>query len=517
MKKRILALMMAAVMTMSMSVTAFAAEVTNKTYTVSFEEKGKEEHTYDVYQIFAGELAEDGETLSNIKWGSSVDKEAGITIGDTQYKTAAEFAEFLGGLTDSELAQYTADIFDDLTDSFTTVKSSESKNLEAGYYLFKDVTENLGTDTPSDIMIQVINNVKITAKDGTVTSEKKVDDVNDSTGDKELLQDSADYDIGDDVPYTLTGTLPVNYDSYKSFKYVFHDTMDEGLTFNNDVKVYVVDNAADINENTETVSADLYVVDSSDHAFTVSFADLKKVVTDKSKKVVVKFTAKLNENARIGAEGNKNESHITFSNDSDVEGKTPDDTVIVFTYKVVINKVTKDAEGELIPLKGAEFTLSKLVDGKYVTVKTLDATPLDKDGNVIAEDDEITEVASYTFEFNGLDDGQYKLEETTTPDGYNTMEPVEFKVVATHTNDDAGEDALKLTDLNGNPVDGSIDLGFAEDKEAGSLTADVVNLKGSLLPSTGGMGTTVFYVIGGILVIGAGIVLFTRKRMSVEE
>ena len=233
----------------------------------------------------------------------------------------------------------------------------------------------------------------------------------------------------------------------------------------------------------------------------------------------MEYTAKLNENAVLGSAGNPNEVYLEYSNNpnksengNNETGETPKDVVIVFTYKTIINKV--DSENK--PLTGAAFKLEKLIKGKdgaadtWTTVKefTVDET-------------------TTSFTFSGLDDGQYKLTETKTPAGYNTIDPIYFVIEATH---DVTADAptLKtlnayLTDANGNKQtemkDGesvNIDLGTV-DLTAGSITTTVVNKSGSKLPSTGGIGTTIFYVLGGVLVLAAVVLLVTKKRMSGAE
>ncbi|WP_288806633.1 SpaA isopeptide-forming pilin-related protein, partial [uncultured Streptococcus sp.] len=172
-----------------------------------------------------------------------------------------------------------------------------------------------------------------------------------------------------------------------------------------------------------------------------------------------------------------------------------EDTVIVFTYKVVVNKV--DQDGAALP--GAGFTLYKKVNGEWTAVKTISA-----DEATAAENSDKKNI----FTFSGLDDGDYKLSETTTPNGYNTIDDVEFTVTADH---DITSDSPAL-----NSVTGTGSLEFTSNTTAGSLTTDVVNKKGSVLPSTGGMGTTILYVVGTILVLAAGILLVTKKRMDAK-
>ena len=359
-----------------------------------------------------------------------------------------------------------------------------------------------------------MGNVTATPKSDLPEVQKKVKDINDSTDTtKTDWQDSADYDIGDSIPFQLKATLADNVSSYTTYKVVFHDTLSKGLTYNKDAKVYIDGTETNGFTVTATVNAD------GTTTLTVSCDDVKALDASNSSVITVEYTAKLNENAVLGSAGNPNEVYLEYSNNpnksengNNETGETPKDVVIVFTYKTIINKV--DSENK--PLTGAAFKLEKLIKGKdgaadtWTTVKefTVDET-------------------TTSFTFSGLDDGQYKLTETKTPAGYNTIDPIYFVIEATH---DVTADAptLKtlnayLTDANGNKQtemkDGesvNIDLGTV-DLTAGSITTTVVNKSGSELPSTGGIGTTIFYVLGGVLVLAAVVLLVTKKRMSGAE
>ena len=176
----------------------------------------------------------------------------------------------------------------------------------------------------------------------------------------------------------------------------------------------------------------------------------------------------------------------------DKPGETPWDNVIVFTYQVVVNKRAESVDGD--KLSGAEFTLEKeLKDGSKKTI------------TVVKSDD------GTSFTFKGLDDGKYILTETKTPNEYNSIDPIEFTVKADHTITWDGTNRTGvLTSLTGNQEDGKITFAPKEDKS--ELVTNVVNKKGSTLPSTGGIGTTIFYVVGAILMVGAAVLLITKRR-----
>lgn len=484
MLKGLVAVFAAAAMALTLAPTAFAETPYKLTLTDT-----STGHTYEAYQIFTGDLSTNTEgkkVLSNVSWGE------GVTYRGTE--SAAEVAKKLGDGT-MTIAQLEEKLT--LTTPAKTVTSAKDSTvidgLAAGYYLVKDKdgTQKDTSDAYTTFIVQVVGDAEVKVKSGVPTVEKKVKDTNDSTGDTTDWQDSADYKIGADVPYQVTGTMPSNIADYTTYKYIFTDTMSKGLTY--------TDNNAKITIGTTDVTSSFKetVTTNTDGTTTVTWecTDLKAiagVTLTPDTKVVVNYTAKLNENAVLGSAGNPNEVDLTYSNNPNKggegeTGKTPKDKNIVFTYKTVVNKVDQDKKS---PLKGAAFKLEKkLANGSYQTVK------------------EFTAGEETKFEFSGLDDGEYRLTETTTPAGYNTITPIEFTISAEHDADSADP---KLTSLSGNATTG--EATFTADMKAGSLTTDVVNKKGSVLPSTGGMGTTILYVAGAAIVVAAGIGLAIRRN-----
>ena len=502
--KKLASLLLALVMVFALATTAFAEETA---YSITINNSAKD-HTYEAYQIFTGDLS--GTTLSNIVWGSGVSEAGQTALGD-----AAAKAETLKTEADAKaFAKAVAPYLTTAAGSANTVTDGKYviSGLAAGYYLVKDQDGSLtgDADAYTEYIIKVVSDTTATPKSSVPTVEKKVKDTNDSTGVTSDWQDSADYDIGDSIPFQLKATLANNVSSYTTYKVVFHDTLSKGLTYNNDAKVYIGGTETNGFTVTATVNAD------GTTTLTVSCDDVKALGAGNSSVITVEYTVKLNENAVLGSAGNPNEVYLEYSNNpnksengNNETGETPKDVVIVFTYKTIINKV----DSENAPLTGAAFKLEKLIKGKdgaagtWTTVKefTVDET-------------------TTSFTFSGLDDGQYKLTETKTPAGYNTIDPIYFVIEATH---DVTADAptLKtlnayLTDANGNKQtemkDGesvNIDLGTV-DLTAGSITTTVVNKSGAQLPETGGIGTTIFYVLGGVLVLAAVVLLVTKKRMG---
>ena len=512
--KKLASLLLALVMVLSLAVTAFADEPTTYSITINNSTAG---HTYEAYQIFTGDLATNeagNKVLSNIVWGSGVSEAGQTALGD-----AAAKAETLKIEADAKaFAKAVAPYLTTAAGSANTVTDGKYviSGLAAGYYLVKDQDGSLTGDNDSytEYIIQVVGNVTATPKSDVTEVQKKVKDINDSTDTtKTDWQDSADYDIGDSIPFQLKATLADNVSSYTTYKVVFHDTLSKGLTYNNDAKVYIDGTETNGFTVTATVNADGITT------LTVSCDDVKALNAVNSSAITVEYTAKLNENAVLGSAGNPNEVYLEYSNNpnksengNNETGETPKDVVIVFTYKTIINKV----DSENAPLTGAAFKLEKLIKGKDGAAGTW----------TTAKEFTVDETTT-SFTFSGLDDGQYKLTETKTPAGYNTIDPIYFVIEATH-DETADAPTLKtlnayLTDANGNKQtemkDGesvNIDLGTV-DLTAGSITTTVVNKSGSELPSTGGIGTTIFYVLGGVLVLAAVVLLVTNKRMSGAE
>lgn len=497
--KKVMALLLSLVMVLAMSVVAFAGEAgssaaaTSGTYTITAPAGS---HKYEIYQIFTGDLA--GTVLSNLKWGVN----GSGTLGEAVSQDVINKLTAVNTKSDTEKLEVIKK-YAKLSNPVDTITKGATYTADAGYYLIKDQDDSLAGEEGESYtlyIVEVVGNVTISPKSAVPSFEKKIKDTNDTTGVTSDWQDSADYDIGDRIPFQLKGTVAADYDKYDKYYFAFHDVEEEGLAFDKSSVVVKVDG----NEITSGYS----VVDGSETGenvekctFEVKFANLKQVSGVNAGSVItVEYESVLTEKAVLGEQGNVNKAKLQFSNnpndsqggENGPTGKTPWDNVIVFTYKVEINKVNENSE----PLSGAEFTLSKkLANGTTKDIAVVKNT------------------AGTSFTFSGLDDGEYILTETKTPSRYNTIAPITFRVTADH--DIKWEKQTRetvLTKLSGDKVDGKIT--FTANKKEGSLSADVVNKSGSTLPSTGGMGTTIFYVVGSILVLGAAILLITKKRMS---
>lgn len=516
--KKLVGILLTLAMIVAMSITTFAEEngtTQNSTqYTITAPNNN---HTYEIYQIFTGDLADN--VLSNVKWGANGKETKGSVVDENVLEALKEVAE----KTDAEKLKVIKTYAKLDTAPVKTVSNGGKEAVPAGYYLIKDKDNSVtGDDVYTTYIVEVVGNVIITPKGNKPTVVKKLKEKNDTTGIETGWQDGADYDIGDVVPFELTGTLPSNYADYKTYKYVFHDTLSAGLTYNNDAKVYVKNGESEYEVTSYFTTSDLSEITCND------LKGIENVAITKDSKIVVRYSATLNKNAKYGTQGNPNEVSLGYSNNPNYEGagkdsptgETPKDAVIVFTYKLDANKVEPDGENATKPLKGAGFTLFKIVPGTDTETTTEEQIGKEVKG------EEMT-----TFSWLGLDAGKYVLKETTTPAGYNTAADIEFEIVGVYdatTDKDgvaSGEKpnltSLVVKDSAGNVISGDAEKGATFtavlDATNSTISTNVVNKKGTNLPETGGMGTTILYVIGAILVIGAGILLVTKKRMNADK
>lgn len=494
--KKLMAALLAVAMVCAMAIPAFAdgssststAAVTK--YTIAAPHNG---HTYEIYQIFTGDYDPlQPSMLTNIKWGKNGTGTAGEAVDQTVLDELSRVASYTSDRDKLDVIEK----YVTLTNPVETITNGGSVEVVGGYYLIKDKDGSVpSSETYTPYIVSVVGHVTIEPKSNEVPKfTKKLKDTNDTTGVITGWQDSADYDIGDYIPFRLQGTVPADYDSYSTYYYAFHDKEEAGLTFDpSSVEVFVGD------EETGTKITTGYTVDTNPAdgcTFEIVFDDLKNIPSVTAKSIItVTYKSQLNGNAVLGKKGNVNTAQLEYSNNPRGKGTgtTPWDNVIVFTYKVVVNKVDQNRQ----PLEGAEFTLTK---------KLKDGTE-----NVIPMKIDTSNKALFTL--SGLDDGVYTLTETVTPAHYNTISPITFTVNADHTitwETERREDIL--TSLSGDTASGEIT--FTSSKTDGTLTTNVINNIGTTLPGTGGIGTTIFYVIGGGLMVAAAILLITKKRME---
>lgn len=417
-------------------------------------------------------------------------------------KYATAFEAVTGKTDEADVIEYIQDLDADGARAFADSMFAQVKGMTAdktasgktfsdvgqGYYLIVETKSAADPDSVSLVMLDTAGEEDLTVntKEGVPTLEKKIVD-----GGADV--DAADYAIGDTVSFKLTGSMPENIDSYKTYKYIFHDTLSGGLELKADTIRVTVDGTTASGFEVKTTGLD------EGCSFEVAFTDIKAGHNiTKDTKVVVTYDAKLTKDAKMN---NSNEAHLEFSNNpySDGNGdtsKTPGDKVTAFSYEVIVNKV--DSKGAA--LAGANFELRKKNrEGGWDLVKENTLT----DGQT-------------TFNFSGLDAGEYKLIETKVPDGYNKADDVEFQIVAVLDENAADPKILSLKVMQGDKeVSSGADALFTVDVDAGTATTSVVNNTGIRLPSTGGAGTYLIYGGGGAAVAGA-VILFALKKKKTE-
>ena len=595
--KHMAAALLALITVLAMGVVAFAAE---STFSLSINTTSG--HTYKIYQLATGTftLSENGSTLSDIEKGSSAKSDTTVDdITALAGKTGAELGTAALALVDTSEAVGT------VTGNGKTIAVND---LKAGYYVvtdeYTDPAADHDGDTLSRAMVTLVKDTEITPKNTTVPSEKKI-----NTGSDKSAVDSTDVDyntanVGDNVPYVVESVVPDMTD-YTKFYFVLRDTLSAGLTYNDDMKVYI--------DGTELAAS----------AYTVSHGSSTKVENGTYIEVVLKnfiqykdkkgakidfiYSATVNKNAVVGDAGNPNTENIVFSSDptttpegdkdntdkpsgmtedSNPTGTTPTTTDEVETYLTGIELLKVDAtteealEGVVFSIsgKGTKTTVHKEnrqvfeedTNGKYWLLKTGEYTTeapsteyttvwtcYDENGNklntphtndgdhtnkctykttkgneedyestktkyslhtyteVTTENIPVTVSATATtgsngkITFTGLAAGAYTITELKTLDGYNLLtSPIELTIAFDGT---ASSGKFTYTST------GAVVQETPQNTEDGVVKLTVKNSKGTVLPSTGGIGTTIFYVVGSILVLAAaGLLIAGKKKESAK-
>ena len=446
-------------------------------------------------------------------------------------------------------------------------KSVTINDLPLGYYVVEDV----GAAKPISALILDTTNPdpSVTIKADKPSIDKNIDGTQDTD---EKTEGDVKYNnaaVGDKVPYKVTSKVP-DMTGYTKYYFVVNDTLSKGLTFNNDVVIKIGSTTlAKCGHASGAAHVNCYTVTSTKNADGTTSVEivLKNFIQYKDQvgdPITITYSATVNKDAVIGVEGNPNEVKLTYSNNPNVKddgtpsnpdkptdqspvGKTPESVTRTYVTDIEIIKV--DPAGNR--LTGAEFKLEgtklntvlvrtdvyaeaedgaywKLKDGSYTTddpdtegmdknkyestttkySKTVETTTIEKAENVTYTG---TVGADGVLRFEGLSAGTYTITEIKAPAGYNLLkDPITVTIGFTAPAADATSTDCTWTYTwnSGAQNDGIV--------SGNSNTVTVTNQTGTGLPSTGGMGTTIFYVVGSILVVGAAVLLITKKRMGAE-
>ena len=478
--KKTMSVLLALVLLLALSVPAMAAG--EGTITINNAVAGQ---TYTIYEILYLESynpAEGSEAYAykaTTAWNEFINSD-GIkgTYMDVDAQGYVTWVEGADAAAFAKLARaYAANANNNVTAQGTANADSTNvtfNNLELGYYL---VDSTLGTLCSLDTTNPT---VFIDEKNAEPSNVKTVEeDSNHKYGEKN------DADIGQTVNFKSTITAQAGAENY-----VFHDKMSEGLTFGAVTSVTL----KRVDAEAATVDPENYEVKTSNPkdgctfeiVFTQTFCDTLKA----NDKIEISYTATVNEKAVVGGNGNPNESHLSYG-DQNHPTSTPPSTTTTYTWKIDVLKYTMKGDEE-VKLADAVFTLSKSIDGT-------DPIALISEGNNVyrvaktGETDitQITTDATGAFTIKGLDSDTYYLTEIAQPAGYNKL-----------------ADPIKVV------IDDHGNVTYNDDYRG---TVRVENKTGAELPSTGGVGTTVFYVVGGLMVLLAVVLLVTRKKMSASK
>ena len=521
--KKLMAALLAVAMVCAMATPAFAYDT----------EEVRAHHSFEAFQIFKGNV-NDASEISNVEWGSNITNYKDFlekltkdpTIGgefETNF-TAQEAVAVISKWHDSDnnsiaFARFVCHyLYSGAVDRGVSIPGAGDMVTipinKAGYYLIVDITDFKPGDSYHAYNSFLLNvtkdnfNLQIKPKFVKPTVEKKVYD-NDDNG----WGSSADHAINEKFQFKLIATLPASrdngraYDYYDEYAVLFNDTLSKGITYDRLDSVVIESKGIpyDITGDSSKYTIDTTDLESHNY-FVVGIPDVKTCVEDPrfnlndGATITVTYTAHLNDKAAVnttsGSTDNKNKVQLQYSNNprnSAYWGFTPESEVRVYTYQLNNTKYHDD-DNENNKLEGAgfrlysgeacndedEIKLKKNADGTYSRYFGTE------DGEEMFSDDK------GQFNVKGLDAGTYYLKETTPPTGYSACDKTKIVISATH--DEHNVNLSGESNLNNKIIN----------KKAGGIT----------LPSTGGIGTTLFYVVGGGLMVAAIVLLVTKKRME---
>lgn len=502
--RKLTSLLLALVMVFALAVTAFAQDetVTGGTGSITISNAAKGE-TYTIYKLFDATVNADG---SSIAYTGEIPEslKTYFTADTNGYISATEKAK--DGENMSEGLKTALKAWTATATATATAESDGSalnfKGLAFGYYVV--------TTTQGDMLISVDSTMPdVTIVDKNSSAPSDLSKTATATG------TDKSFSIGDTVTYTVRFKTSNYYGAgtgaKKILSYTIEDTLPDFLTSVN-VTSIIVDNDGDNATTKDQVDV------------TAQFADKKIVIDwydeanskflhDNGATVTITYTAVVTEKAHIDGNGNTNKVTVTWTTEGDeppVPGKLEKEETI-YTYAIALKKV--DNKGKALPGAVFEFpfyvkSTADATDGAYIYAGTNPGEDLTN---------QITTPDSGVIVVKGVKSGSYKITEFKAPDGYNkltapvTVEAVKTGETSTHTTVYLDEDG-KVVNEDTKVIEVKVDI-----NTIAATAVVVLNKAGTELPSTGGMGTTIFYVLGAVLVVGAGVLLVTKKRMSQSE
>ena len=545
--KGLSAKLMTSVLAVSASAAAAPVFAADETYTLTVDSADVSKRTYEVYQIFSGNLQDN--VLTELAWGNGITAAGKTALGDA--------GAYAGSITEGNAPTVAAELAAYLENpqkvgakakADGTSDVAELDSLAPGYYLIKDVTDfNDKDDANSRYILKVVEDVTISPKTDVPSLDKNIVE-----GESKVKANTAS--IGDVINFQLDSKVP-DMTGYNKYFFVVSDDMEDGLTFNNDVVVKI---------NNAPIAATAYdvITDTDTNNFEIVFKNFIQYNTASyvGKPITVTYSATLNENADLYTDSNDNTVSLKFSNNpnhdytgdgnsepgnpdkpssSTPTGKTPDSTTKTFTTAIKFKKVDKDTGAAL---SGAKFRLSgeglhatkvdtqyfkldatgtyyQLKDGTYTTDAPTAATEdkyasktqkyslvtdTTEQGKLQKVNTVVTSGTDGVISFKGLAPGTYTLTELEAPAKYNKLaEPITIVITGTASNEGWAATA------DGNPMSFNTTNSMFE--------TNIENVKGSTLPGTGGIGTTIFYIVGSLMVCGAIVLFVVRKRMNIKE